>query len=176
MNVSGNLLLVIALYLLCCSCNHRVECTVADYSHFDTAKLPEWECHQTFSKGHDSRSGDFLEVTAFPKKAYPGITLPWLNGNWGHYKTLGITTRARRQGSHFVLSIWDGRGEYVCANRFEKPFDVDTTWTACELPLSGGLTSPANRRLDISRISLVVFFTGKADTPTVFDVGKIELH
>ena len=148
-----------------------------DYSDFKSAKLPDWECHQTYSMGYDSLSGGtFLEVTAFPKKTYPGFSMPWITGNWSPYTTMRITARMRGHASPFILSVWDGKGAYVQRNRFEKRFILDTVWTECELSFSDGLATPDSRQMDLGRIALVVFFTGGADVPTTFDVKKIELR
>jgi hypothetical protein len=140
-----------------------------DYSDFKSAKLPDWECHQTYSMGYDSLSGGtFLEVTAFPKKTYPGFSMPWITGNWSPYTTLRITARMRGHASPFILSVWDGNGKYVMENRFEKKFAVDTVWTTCELSFSGGLATPGARRMDLGRITQVVFFYGRSGRPDDF--------
>lgn len=172
-----NLLFAFAICFFFSSCTQNVECPVMDYGDFSAARLPQWECHQTFTRGYDSSAAcSFLEVTAFPKKAYPGITVPWLAGNWRRYKTLLITARTRGSASRFVLSVWDGKGKYAIENRFEKRFAVDTVWTTCELPLPEGLMTPDNRHLNLDHITQVVFFTHRADDPTIFDIKKIELR
>ena len=179
--VSSTIGTFFCMFVLCffvSSCVQNVECPVMDYAIFNTAKLPEWECHQVFSRGFDSISHvSYLEVAAFPKKTYPGITIPWLTGNWRSYTTLRITARMRGHSpGRFVLSVWDGNGKYAVENRCEKRFVVDTVWTTCELPLSEGLTTPDNRRLNLNHINQVVFFTHRSDDPTIFDIKKIELR
>jgi hypothetical protein len=178
--VSSTIETFLCMFVLCffvSSCRQNVESPVMDYADFKTARLPDWECHQTFAQGHDSSTArSFLEVTAFPKKAYPGITMPWLAGNWRRYQTLLITARTRGSASRFVLSVWDGKGKYAIENRFEKRFAVDTVWTTCELPLPEGLMTPDNRHLNLDHITQVVFFTHGSDDPTIFDVKRIELR
>mgnify|MGYP001584649727 CR=1 FL=1 len=161
------------------SCSRRVERPVMDYGTDKNIKLPEWECHQVFSLCRDSLTGtSYLEVTAFPKKEYPGISLPWLTGDWSSYSTLAIIARAHdnRDSIPFNVLIFDGRGPFTYNNRLGKKIIVHTAWTLCETPLSGGLRMPDGRVMDKKHISQVVFFTGRRPEPTVFDIKEIRLR
>lgn len=165
------------LLIFISSCTRKVEIPVMDYTLANTVKLPEWECHQTFLRCHDSINNTwFLEVTAFPEKQYPGIATPFLTGDWSHYTFVKITARMRNSPPiPFTLSIWDGIGEYVKSNRVTKQFILDTTWTECIVPLSQVFFTPNHRKMNIKNISKVVFFTGKKPDPVIFDIAKIEL-
>jgi hypothetical protein len=150
-----------------------------DYSSGAPVKFPEWECHQVFSLRLDSLTGkSFLEISAFPKKEYPGIQIPWLTGDWSGYSTLTIIARIHdnRDSASFNLIVFDGRGQFTFNNRFEKEFIVDSGWTVCEVSLLGGLTTPAGRAIDMNHINQIVFFTERRMEPTVFDIGKIQLQ
>jgi|WetSurMetagenome_2_1015567.scaffolds.fasta_scaffold216404_2 hypothetical protein len=169
------LFILASLFLI--SCSHKVEIDSIDYGTARIAKFPKWECHQIFSRQRDQVGSDsFLEVSAFPFKEYPGISLPWMAGNWRKFDTFQIVARTRgRKALPFTLIIWDGAGEFVGENRFEKHFVLDTVWTSCALPLSGGIMAKNNRKIDICKIEQVVFFTGHGQGITVFDVRRIAL-
>jgi hypothetical protein len=160
------------------SCTRQVEQQVMDYQDAKNSKLPEWECHQVYYMKQDFLQGkSFLEVKAFPENQYPGISMGWLNGDWTRFHTLRITARTRcGMPLSFTLSIWDGKGTYDFDNRFQKPYTVDTGWTTCELPVHSGMLKPNGKETDVRRISKVVFFTGRRDTPTLFDVKTISLQ
>jgi len=173
------LLFILLLSLSQFSCTRRVEYPSMDYMSGTPKKLPEWECHQAFSLVRDSvTKKSYLKVTAFPKKEYPGISLPWVTGDWRGYSTLRITARAHdtRDSIPFNVFLFDGRGLLTLENRFNKKFIVHTGWTICEIPLLGGLKTPGGRMLDKKHISQVVFFTGRRMEPTIFDLGIIQLR
>ena len=150
-----------------------------DYGTDKNIKLPEWECHQVFSLCRDSLTGkSYLEVTAFPKKEYPGVSLPWLAGDWSDYSTLRIIARAHdnRDSIPFYVFIFDGRGLLSFENRFNKKFILETGWTLCETHFLGGLRTPEGRAINLKHISQIVFFTGRRTEPTVFDIRELQLR
>jgi hypothetical protein len=169
--------LPIILFLFCC-CSRQVERPVTEFKKGENPTFPEWACHQQYSIGLDSSSGiSFLRIEAFPEKRYPGIEMPWLQGDWTDYKSLEILARMWNTGStRFTLSVWDGKGKYEQSNRFVKSFYVDTGWGRCSLPLENGLVAANGRRINCGYIQRVVFSTAQRGKPTTFDIQRISLR
>jgi len=172
-------LLATAAFMPLFFCSRSVEFPRMDYTTDINRKLPDWECHQVFAFCKDSLTGrSFLEVTAFPKKKYPGIVLPWLEGGWDKFASFHIIARVSgaRDSVSFYLSIWDGNAPYSVDNRFEKKFMVRGQWTDCAVSLKEGFVTPSGRAIDKKDIRQVVFFTSHRADPVVFDVASIALR
>jgi hypothetical protein len=173
------LALALALTIAPGSCTRSVEISSMDFTTGKQTPLPDWECHQIFSLCRDSVTRtSFLEVTAFPKKEYPGITLPRLSGDWRCFSVLKITARIRdgRDSVPFRLSIWDGRAPAMPNNRYEKRIFMRAGWKDFAFDLSGDLETPGGRAIDKKDILQVVFFTSHQADPVVFDVASITLR
>jgi hypothetical protein len=150
-----------------------------DYTTGISRELPDWECHQIFAFCRDPLTGkSFLEVTAFPKKKYPGIVLPWLECDWVKFASFHVIARVSgaRDSVSFCLSIWDGNAPYTIDNRFEKKFTVRRQWADCVVNMTEGLVAPNGRSIDKKDIRQVVFFTSHRADPVVFDVSSIALR
>jgi hypothetical protein len=180
----NKLLLICKLYIpilpifLISSCCHNVDCPVTDYNS-KQAKLPDWACCQVYTICADSCSHKkYLEINAFPEKEYPGMTIPWLTGDWSTYKTFSVTCRSycsNIDSTVFHLSIFDGNGDYVYSNRVEKDIVLKSDWKNCSIPLEDKMQTPSGRVLNKKNISSVVFFTDRKNGNTVFEIQKIEL-
>jgi hypothetical protein len=175
----GKLSFIIMSFFFISSCYHNVDCPVTDYSN-KSAKLPDWACYQVYTICADSCSHKkYLEVNAFPEKQYPGMTIPWLTGDWSTYKTFSVTCRSHCSNSDstvFSLSLWDGNGDYTYNNRITKRLFFKSDWKNCSVPLEDKMQTPSGRMLNKKHISSVVFFTGRKNGNTVFDIQILQLR
>ncbi|MDD5673869.1 MAG: hypothetical protein PHC61_06890 [Chitinivibrionales bacterium] len=166
------------LALFVFSCSSPVKFPVNDFSNPQAVNLPPWECHQIYAVTYDSLLGkSCLEVAAYPQKKFPGITLDWLSGNWSGYRRLAVTARVMGHDSvPFYISVWDGRGEYIGKNRFQKSFYLTSGWTQCDIALDPELILRNKKKMDWHHVRMAVFFTDKHFDPTVFRIEKIGLY
>jgi hypothetical protein len=159
-------------------CTRHVEYRTVDYGNAQKVKMPDWECHQIYSIEHDSiDSVSVLKVESFPRKEYPGINMPWLQGDWTGYTVLKIVARMRSRDSvPFQLLVWDGSGDFVSENRYEKNFMMYRKQTLFEIPLVAGLFTVKGRKIDLRHLETVVICTGRNESTTVFQIEKVLLQ
>jgi hypothetical protein len=160
------------------SCTQKVEQPFLDFQGNKHSRFPAWDCHQIHSVKHDSlRNETFLDVEAFSRKAYPGIVLSWLQGDWSKYNELQIIARiCNRDSMPFYVTVWDGKGDYNFENRFQGEYSVKKDWTICKLDLKDGIFTAKGKKINLKHIKTVVFFTNNDNDTIQFHIKSVTLQ
>lgn len=137
-----------------------------------------WQCHTTFAVGADSAGAerrDFLEVAVHAGDEAK-MEWDWLNGDWRPYRNLCFEAATPDGDSlPFVLTVWDGKRDYVPENRLRREFTLSRAWKTYCFDFSARPKTPAGWNFDWSRVRRVIFFTPDAHRPLRFRLDGVRL-
>jgi VanZ family protein len=129
---------------------------------------------------HISRSGSSsLRVKLDYSQTYPGTTLNYGFGNWSEYDALALSVfNPDPESLRIIISIRDlehsksGKG---FGDRFDRSFQVEHGWNDLYIAMDDIRNSPAQRELDLDRLTSMVVFTMNLPESRVIYLDNLRL-
>jgi len=122
---------------------------------------------------HPSLVGKFT----FGFATYPGISFPYIYGDWSGYSTLTFAVYSEQNKTEVLhLRIHDTQHNQKYSDRYNQAIIIAPGLNVIEIDLNKIKNSPKSRELDLSRIATIGLFMTKLKDPVTLYIDNIELR
>ncbi|HUG92591.1 MAG TPA: carbohydrate binding domain-containing protein [Planctomycetaceae bacterium] len=147
---------------------------------FESAlELSRWsaqECRIERRRGEGTHGDWVLRLDLAPAR-YTGASLAWPPHDWSSY--LDLVFDARVEGdAELVLTvkIQDAEHDGEVHDRFQRRVWLGAGWQEVRIALSQVASAPRDRRLDLRRVTLLQFFTGRLRERRAVSLDNVRLE
>ena len=129
----------------------------------------------------DSGSKQSLLKISLNTNTYSGVGMKYLPSDWSAYKSVNMRFfNPTDQSLSLVIRIHDARHlagplAYAHSDRFNKRINLKKGWNDISISLSVVEMAPYKRKMDMSQIRDISFFTTRLPEPAVIYLDKIYL-
>jgi hypothetical protein len=108
---------------------------------------------------------------------YPGLTIVEPYPDWSLYENLIIEIYSENTRTFdLVLRVHDESHNNIYSDRYNKVLKIKTGKNGFHIPLRDIESAPADRKMDMGRISELVLFASKPAKALDFVLGEIRLE
>lgn len=149
-------------------------------SSFDTPfEIDRWSGNDLSIASITATPGNKLLKLSLKTTKYSGVTLKHFNDNWTSARTLNIRFfNPDTEPLKITCRINDARHnatEQRYEDRYNRSFTLIQGWNQIDIDLDEVKDSPADRKMDMSQISGLGFFTVSLPAPRILYIDKVQL-